>query len=253
MKTVNELFEKCDIKDIASGYTFDQETKDFVCLICGKRFNSQEVFKFNENFFRAEKAVSVHIQQEHISVLEHWLSFDKNISGLSEQQVSIIKLIVKGLNDREIASSIGDISESTVRNHRFNLREKARQARIFLAIMNSVEEFISEKKKFIAIPRNVNHIDERFQVTTEEKEKIIIKYFNDKQQLTRYPKKEKERMIVLQKMLDFFHPNKTYKEAEVNFIIKNHFLGLDDIMIRRALIENGFMDRKSDGSAYWLK
>ncbi|MCK9328801.1 MAG: DUF2087 domain-containing protein [Bacteroidales bacterium] len=253
MITVNELFETCNIQDITNGYAQDMSNEDYVCLICGKRYSSQEVYSFNNAFYLAEKAVKMHIQAEHGSVIEHWLDFDKSITGLSEQQINIIRLITRGLNDKEISIKLGDISESTVRNHRFKLREKARQARIFLAIMNYVEDIIQDKKKFIAIPRNIKHIDERFQVTSEEKNKIINKYFNDKQQLLRYPKKEKERLIVLQKILELFDPNKKYKETEVDSIIKNYFLNLDYILIRRAFIEYGFMDRKNDGTAYWVK
>lgn len=253
MKNTNELFEQCQIDDLKNGYCFDQETKDYVCLICGKRYQESEVLAFDQKFYQSEKSMQLHIAKEHGSVLNHWLSLDKKVSGLSEQQVFIIELIVKGLSDKEIALKIGDISESTVRNHRFNLREKARQARIFLAIMNAMEEYIQDKKKFVAIPRFSQTVDARHEVTNEDKDKLLAKFFNANDELIRFPKKEKERLIILQRMCEFFDADKKYKETEVDHIIRRHFLMLDFVMIRRALIDYGFMLRKADGSEYWLK
>jgi hypothetical protein len=42
-----------------------------------------------------------------------------------------------------------------------------------------------------------------------------------------------------------------YAEKEINEILKAIYE--DYVMLRRYLIEYGFIDRKSDGSEYWLK
>ena len=48
-------------------------------------------------------------------------------------------------------------------------------------------------------------------------------------------------------MLD---PKKKYTEKELNTILVESF---DDyVTIRRYLIEYGFLDRKKDGSRYWI-
>lgn len=253
MKTVNELFEICAVEDITQGYTKDLTNNDFVCLICGKRFNEEEVFAIENKFYHAEKSVVLHIKEAHDHPLKNWLKYDKNITGLSDQQIKIINLIIKGYNDKDIAKEVGEVSESTIRNHRFKLREKARQAKLFLAIMNGVEESIQENKKFVTIPRTATMVDERYQVTSEEREKILQKYFNEKGQLIRYSKKEKERVVALLKIHEYFEFDKRYSEIEVDRIIKSHYLEPDETILRRAMIEYRLLDRKPDCSEYWKR
>ena len=61
------------------------------------------------------------------------------LTGISEIQQSVIEAMGEGLSDKEIAER-QKISASTVRNHRFKLREKERQARAFLAMMELLKE-----------------------------------------------------------------------------------------------------------------
>ncbi|PKM78120.1 MAG: hypothetical protein CVU90_03610 [Firmicutes bacterium HGW-Firmicutes-15] len=48
-----------------------------------------------------------------------------------------------------------------------------------------------------------------------------------------------------------FEISRIYSEKEVNAIIKEVYE--DYVTLRRYLIDFGFMDRKTDGSQYWLK
>ena len=48
-----------------------------------------------------------------------------------------------------------------------------------------------------------------------------------------------------------FQIGKIYGEKEVNQILKMVYE--DYVTLRRYLIEYGFLDRKPDGSQYWLK
>lgn len=50
--------------------------------------------------------------------------------GLSEVQLELLRMLAEGCTDKEIAAQ-KRVSPSTVRNHRFKLREKERQARLF--------------------------------------------------------------------------------------------------------------------------
>ena len=58
-------------------------------------------------------------------------------------------------------------------------------------------------------------------------------------------------MIILREFASDFKKNRKYDEKEVNQIIKKRYT--DFVTIRRYLIEYGFMERKHDGSQYWLK
>ncbi len=251
MKDVNELFESCAIEDIVSGYTLDESGKDFVCLICGKRYNIEEVFSYEGHLYIAEKMIKNHMQTEHKGILPYLLSLDKKISGVSEQQSKILTMISQGYSDNDIAKEVGEISSSTIRNHRFILREKVRQSRVFLAIMDIVEKSIKDNKKFINIHRTAKNIDERYSVTEEENSELIGKYMNAQGQIINFPRKEKIRLVLLRKIVKLFEPGKKYNEKEVNQILIKVYS--DYVIVRRLLIDYAFLDRTPDGREYWVK
>lgn len=62
------------------------------------------------------------------------------MTGLSDVQKRVLELFYQGAADAEIQAELGFGSTSTVRNHRFQLKEKERQARVFLALMELLHE-----------------------------------------------------------------------------------------------------------------
>jgi hypothetical protein len=69
--------------------------------------------------------------------------------------------------------------------------------------------------------------------------------------MSTFPKKEKRKVVLLRHIAGRFDPELKYTEKEVNEIIKTAY---DDFAtIRRYLVEYGFLDRKKDGSCYWIK
>ena len=92
-------------------------------------------------------------------------------------------------------------------------------------------------------------IDDRYVITEAEREEKIKKFFGEDGSLIRFPKKEKDKLIVLMKIAGEFTSNRIYSEKEVNEILKGYY---DDyVLLRRYLIEYGFITRKPDGSSYW--
>jgi hypothetical protein len=91
--------------------------------------------------------------------------------------------------------------------------------------------------------------DDRTIITQKEKSAILKKYF-DGDQLKSFPKKQKRKLILLQHIAGMFDAEKKYTEKEVNQILMK--VQEDYVTIRRYLIEYGFMDRKNDGSQYWI-
>ncbi|MCI1580038.1 MAG: DUF2087 domain-containing protein, partial [Clostridium beijerinckii] len=69
--------------------------------------------------------------------------------------------------------------------------------------------------------------------------------------LKSYPAREKKKIIVLEEISRNFSKGKQYSEKEINRILKRVYE--DYVTIRRALIEYGFIERKKDGSSYWIK
>ncbi len=95
---------------------------------------------------------------------------------------------------------------------------------------------------------------ETLDITPEEEEKIIKSMFSSLEplKLKVLTSKAKKKEVVIKKIASQFEKGKTYTEMEVNGILKPIYPE-DYSTLRRNLIELGYMERKSDGSAYWLK
>ena len=92
------------------------------------------------------------------------------------------------------------------------------------------------------------------EITPEEEEKILKSMFSSLEplKLKVLTSKAKKKQVVIKKIASQFEVGKTYTEMEVNGILKPIYPE-DYSTLRRNLIEFGYMERKSDGSAYWLK
>jgi len=157
------------------------------------------------------------------------------------------------LVDNSVTRVLNTGSTSTIRNHRFTLREKQKQAKVFLAIMELLAEQAPKKGSFIDIPRSTAKIDDRFAITKEEYDKILSTYFQQGPDgpISSFPLKEKKRIAILKHILKYFEADRTYTEKEVNAVLEQFHN--DYVLLRRCLIEYGFMDRVPDGSSYWVK
>jgi hypothetical protein len=194
-----------------------------------------------------------HITQEHRSVFEHLINMNKKLTGLSNHQNELLKLFYLGKKDIDIQKEMDIGSSSTIRNHRFVLKEKEHQAKIFLVLMELLKENNSKPQVLIPPHQTAAMLDERYSITEEENEKILKKYFTDGPEgpLKTFDMKEKNRLAVLRQIAKRFEANSFYSEKEVNEILKNVYK--DYITVRRYLVEYGFLDRKPDGSRYWVK
>ncbi len=236
--------------DMERGYT--EESDCFECLLCGFRTEKGVIYKQGDCLYEAEKYMSIHIQKTHVSVFEFLLGLDKKTTGLSEHQSRILKLFYEGRSDAEIQKETGMGSSSTVRNHRFALKERERQAKVFLTLMSILNK---AKKTPALIPphETATMVDDRYNITEEENDKTIKMYFPQGVDgpLKTFTMKEKNRIVVLRQLVKRFNNERIYTEKEVNEVLKSAH---DDFAtLRRYMIEYGFMERKRDGSQYWVK
>lgn len=90
-------------------------------------------------------------------------------------------------------------------------------------------------------------------LTEEDKQKILANYFKDGRdgKLEVFPSKEKRKLIVLENIVSRFEVNTVYSEKEINEILKPIYT--DFAIIRRSLIDYGFMERNQDCTEYWIK
>jgi len=247
-----KLFWNSSIEDICKGYIYDKISGKYICLICGELFTRGLIFNEGGVLIEAEMAVKMHISKAHGSVFEYLINLDKKHTGLSDVQSKILEYFYKGYSDKDIVKMEGEGSESTIRNHRFKLKEKEKQAKTLLVLMTLLSKSGNKDsdKELVEIHRGATMVDARYLTTEREKETIIKNHIKNGKILN-IPRAEKKKIIILQYLLQKFQQNKRYTEKEVNEIIKP--MHEDFACLRRYLIEYGFMGREDDCSAYWVK
>lgn len=244
---------EADFEEIKKGYSFDSDKGVYKCLICGEVFQCGEIFPINGRYFDAYRAIVLHINEKHGSLLNILLDIDKKYTGITDNQRGLLTDFSEGLSDNDIAKK-NQISPATVRHQRFMFREKAKQARIYLAIFELVEKASKKgaNEDFVKLHSGATMVDDRYIVTNSEQDQIIETYFDNLEplKLKAFPTKEKRKIVVLRKISTLFKPGKKYSELEINNCLREVY---EDIAtIRRYLIEYGFMNRTRDCKEYWL-
>lgn len=211
------------------------------------------VYPAGSLLYTAEKAVQEHIATEHGSAFRFLLGLDKKLTGLTDHQRRLLELFYSGNSDADIAKELATTSTSTIRNHRFALRERQKQAKIFLAIMELLNQATPRKQSFVSLPREAGPIDERFAITEFESEQVLARYLPNGPEgpLTTFPSGEKRRLTLLRHIATFFEPGRVYTEKEVNQVLSQFYE--DYALLRRYLVDYGFISRARDGSAYHLR
>lgn len=245
------LIGDASIEDLARGYKEQEE--GYECLFCGEYTEKGMIYPDGNEFFDAQRFMIRHLEKTHGSVFEQLITLDKKLTGLSEHQCKLLKLFFSGKSDSEIQEELHIGSGSTIRNHRFAFKEKERQARIFIAIMELMRAHEKQLLKPVRPHKTATMVDDRYKTVEKEAREILKNLFPEELEgrLKNWPSKEKSKLVVLKEIIKRFHPGRTYTEKQVNEIIKT--IHDDFATIRRYLIAYGFMDRKNDGSAYWVK
>jgi len=81
----------------------------------------------------------------------------------------------------------------------------------------------------------------------------IASFLDDEGRLTQYPARVKRQIFTLYYLASKFEPGKRYTEKEVNQILQEWHTFDDWATLRRDLCDRCFLDRKADGSEYWLQ
>lgn len=253
---LDERFWSSTLEELKRGVVADEAAECYLCLVCGESFQFGEIFKQGERLFEAGKYADIHVREQHGSMLEYLLQLDKKSTGLTALQKELVRQFAAGMTDADIAKQAGG-SASTVRNHRFVMKEKARQAKLLLAIMDLMEREQGAEaniSKFVPIHRTATQVDERYAMTEEENASLLKQYLPNGLggPLSSFPRKEKRKIAVLRHIASFFEGGMKYAEKEVNERLQR-FWSNDYVTLRRYLIQYGFLDREEDGSVYWLK
>lgn len=246
-----EMFWSASQDELKQGYIEDE--RQYTCLLCGHAVQKGIVYPEEGVLYEAKRYIRIHIEREHRSVFEYLMDLDKKLTGLTEHQNRLLRLFYQGKSDAEVQKEMGIGSASTIRNHRFVLKEKERQAKLFLAMMELLKERDEHAPAFVPLHQKARMVDDRYNVTEDEKAVVLKKFFphGSEDALKSFPPKEKQRLLILQEITKRFENERKYDEKEINQILETVYH--DHVLLRRYLIEYGFLDRTSDGSQYWLK
>lgn len=88
-------------------------------------------------------------------------------------------------------------------------------------------ELLKEKDEyapaFLPVHKTARMVDDRYNITKEEQEKIIKKYFPEgtNHSLVKFPPREKQRLVVLREIVKRLEVECIYTEKELNEILKS--------------------------------
>ncbi len=242
-----EIFQDYSIDEIKQGFFEDE--RGYTCLICGERFEKGEIYSFADRLYEGKIAVKLHIKHKHQSVKEVLLNMNANNMGISELQLQLLNFFAKGMSDKEIAEYLG-VSGSTIRNHRHKLRERERQNKIFISLMELLEED-GLGRIAAQLDRNKVDITEENTVSDKERKRILDKYMTESGRLKAYPNYERSKRVVLEAILVNFCLGTKYTEEEINHILKSIYI--DYKLLKHELIAYNYLDRTTTGAIYWVK
>lgn len=248
-------YGKLTVEEIRQGYHFDEEKSAYVCNYCGRVFEEGQVFPMGDRYYAPERAVRMHIEAEHEGILGQLIESGGKYNTLTDTQKELLGLFGQGLSDNEIANKLG-ISASTVRHQKFTFREKAKQAKYYLALYEEAFSGQGSKRKgddIVDIPNTVTMMDDRYVITEKERARMLKSEFESFEplRLRHYPLKAKRQVVVLSEIAKLFDFGRKYTEAETREMLKAVYS--DYSLLRRYLVDYGFMDRTKDGSEYWLR
>jgi len=242
--------ENNSLDELQKGFSVNGDGM-YTCAYCGKAFEPGEVFPCGEKLFAAERAVGFHLEAEHPDRFHELLLAVSPVLSLTERQKELLTLFQSGMSDGDIAKRLG-LSASTVRHQKFMFRERAKTARLFLALWGMAENSKNNKQaEILPVHERATMVDERYIITEDENQKICknVFYSLEPLRLKAFPPKEKKKIVILRKIIEQFEPKRSYTEPEVNDILRDVFE--DYVTLRRYLIEYGYMERTADGAWYW--
>ena len=246
-------YEKMTLMEIAQGYRLDPNENVYLCNHCGETFPMEPSLSMEEQPYAAEREANMHMLLEHGGSFAMLLHSDMKYNTLTDVQKELFQLFFEGKKDGDIAQQLG-ISASTVRHQRFTFRERAKQAKFYLAVYEQALGKAALGEQALAPLHNTAAmVDDRYVTTEKEKAKILEVFFesNKPLKLREFSPKAKKKVIILARIAEEFTFGQIYTEKEIKAILKSIYP--DHAVLRRSLVDYGFLGRTKDGREYWLK
>ncbi len=194
--------------------------------------------------------LSAHLTTVHGGNLSQLIHADSRYNTLTAKQQDLLTAFATGIKDQVLAEQL-QVAPATIRHQKFTFREKAKQARLYLATYEQVFETATDEP-LIDVPEQPGPIDDRFMITEDEAATTLQRYFDfehDPLRLKRWPKKQKVILTVLTRIIEEVPLNQHFSEAAINQLLKPIYF--DFVTVRRYLVDYGFLERTADGHDYW--
>ena len=81
----------------------------------------------------------------------------------------------------------------------------------------------------------------------------IDNFLNSEGKILTWPAKQEKKKAILRYMSSKFDVNRMYTEKEVNEIITRWHEFNDLFILRRGMVDMGYIERTKDGKQYWRK
>ncbi|MGX7417609.1 DUF2087 domain-containing protein [Carnobacterium gallinarum] len=241
---------KRTFQEIKQGYFLAEE--GYHCHYCEENFSINQVYSLNDKIYMAQQAIQQHIEIEHSGNFQQLVGNESKYNTLTEKQKQLLIEFESGESDAEIAKNLG-VSHSTIRHQKFTFREKAKQAKFYLALYeNTFTSIETTEDALISIHNEALMIDDRYVTTEKEQKDILEKNFSTFGPLTlvHWPKKEKKKIVIMKRIIEELKINYTYTEKELTKTLAKIYH--DPVTLRRYLYDYGYLNRTPDGGAYWL-
>jgi len=86
-----------------------------------------------------------------------------------------------------------------------------------------------------------------------KRSRILARLLDADGRVARWPTRRSQRLLILEHLAQHFEPDTRISEAEVNELLNSLHSFKDAALLRRWLVEEGFVARTASGSAYWLE
>ncbi|WP_125707272.1 DUF2087 domain-containing protein [Lacticaseibacillus porcinae] len=186
--------------------------------------------------------ITEHLSAAHHSALTALLA----AGGLTDNQQQLMQAFAAGLSDKEIAKAQG-VTASTIRQQKYRFRQKAAQARLFLAQYQAVfGEAVTDELLPVPKPAQIMAIN------TAQDEQVLAKnvdFSSEHPMLKHWPKQESARVCLCTRIVEDFAVDQQYTLSDTNAILDSWYP--DHSLLARYLVDFGFMARTADGRQYW--
>ena len=79
----------------------------------------------------------------------------------------------------------------------------------------------------------------------------VERFLDDKGRVSTWPRKQAAKELVLAHLANAFVHGRDYTEGEVNATISRHHTFGDFFLLRREMVDRGYLAREPNGSRYW--